>query len=81
MIFLTYFDGIHVQIVVKIIKLQGNVWEAINFAGFYKLDNLCAIIDVNRLGNFWAIFYHYIFEMNFLIANLSLLIFFNLALE
>ena len=34
----------------KIIKLQGNVWEAINFAGFYKLDNLCAIIDVNRLG-------------------------------
>ena len=29
---------------------EGNVWEAINFAGFYKLDNLCAIIDVNRLG-------------------------------
>merc|ERR1712168_93363 len=25
-------------------------WEALNFAGHYKLDNLCAIIDVNRLG-------------------------------
>ena len=41
------------------------------------MDNLCAIIDVNRLGNFWTIFYHYIFEMNFLIANLSLSIVFN----
>ena len=29
---------------------EGNVWEAMMFAGFYKLDNLCAIIDVNRLG-------------------------------
>ena len=31
-------------------SMEGNVWEAVNFAGFYKLDNLCAIIDVNRLG-------------------------------
>jgi len=31
-------------------SMEGNVWEAINFAGFYKLNNLCAIIDVNRLG-------------------------------
>ena len=31
-------------------SMEGNVWEAINFAGFYKLDNLVAIIDVNRLG-------------------------------
>jgi len=31
-------------------SMEGNVWEAINFAGFYKLDNLCAIIDINRLG-------------------------------
>merc|ERR1719367_795913 len=31
-------------------SMEGNVWEALNFAGFYKLDNLCAIIDVNRLG-------------------------------
>merc|ERR1712223_1645363 len=30
--------------------MEGNVWEAFNFAGYYKLDNLCAIIDVNRLG-------------------------------
>jgi len=29
---------------------EGSVWEAFNFAGFYKLDNLCAVIDVNRLG-------------------------------
>ncbi|KAM4048619.1 transketolase-like [Anomaloglossus baeobatrachus] len=29
---------------------EGSVWEAMNFAGLYKLDNLTAIIDVNRLG-------------------------------
>ncbi|XP_075690001.1 transketolase [Rhinoderma darwinii] len=29
---------------------EGSVWEAMSFAGFYKLDNLTAIIDVNRLG-------------------------------
>lgn len=29
---------------------EGAVWEAAGFAGFYKLDNLCAIVDVNRLG-------------------------------
>ena len=38
-------------------SMEGNVWEAINFAGFYKLDNLCAIIDVNRLGIYLFIFY------------------------
>jgi len=31
-------------------SMEGNVWEALNFAGFYGLDNLCAMIDVNRLG-------------------------------
>jgi len=31
-------------------SMEGNVWEALNFAGFYKLDNLCAIFDINRLG-------------------------------
>jgi len=31
-------------------SMEGNIWEALNFAGFYQLDNLCAIIDVNRLG-------------------------------
>merc|ERR1712004_4840 len=29
---------------------EGSVWEALHFAGIYKLDNLCAIFDVNRLG-------------------------------
>jgi transketolase len=29
---------------------EGSVWEAAEFASFYGLDNLCAIIDVNRLG-------------------------------
>lgn len=29
---------------------EGTIWEAVNFASFYKLDNLCVIVDVNRLG-------------------------------
>lgn len=29
---------------------EGSVWEAMAFASFYKLDNLVAILDVNRLG-------------------------------
>ncbi len=29
---------------------EGSVWEAIEFAAYYKLDNLIGIIDVNRLG-------------------------------
>ncbi len=29
---------------------EGSVWEAIQLASFYKLDNLIGIIDVNRLG-------------------------------
>jgi len=29
---------------------EGSVWEAANFSAYYKLDNLCAIVDVNRLG-------------------------------
>jgi transketolase len=29
---------------------EGAVWEAAQFASFYKLDNLCALVDVNRLG-------------------------------
>jgi len=31
-------------------SMEGNIWEALNFAGHYGLSNLCAIIDVNRLG-------------------------------
>ncbi len=29
---------------------EGSVWEAASFASYYKLDNLIAIVDVNRLG-------------------------------
>ncbi|XP_019746768.1 transketolase-like protein 2 isoform X1 [Hippocampus comes] len=29
---------------------EGSVWEAMAFAAYYKLDNLVAIMDVNRLG-------------------------------
>lgn len=29
---------------------EGQNWEAANFASFYKLDNLIAIADINRLG-------------------------------
>jgi len=29
---------------------EGSVWEAMSFAGHYKLDNLVAIFDINRLG-------------------------------
>jgi transketolase len=29
---------------------EGSIWEALSFASIYKLDNLVAIFDVNRLG-------------------------------
>src|SRR3989338_11674476 len=29
---------------------EGQVWEAMQIASYYKLDNLIAIVDVNRLG-------------------------------
>lgn len=29
---------------------EGAVWEAAQFAGHYRLRNLCAVIDLNRLG-------------------------------
>lgn len=29
---------------------EGSVWEAAAFASYYKLDNLVAIVDMNRLG-------------------------------
>jgi transketolase len=29
---------------------EGSVWEAANLGQHYKLDNLCAVVDVNRLG-------------------------------
>ena len=36
---------------------EGAVWEAAQFASYYKLDNLCAIVDVNRLGQSQATMY------------------------
>ncbi|KAL3280398.1 hypothetical protein HHI36_017882 [Cryptolaemus montrouzieri] len=29
---------------------EGSFWEAVNFSSYYELDNLCLIVDVNRLG-------------------------------
>lgn len=29
---------------------EGSVWEAAQFAGHYQLSNLCAVVDLNRLG-------------------------------
>lgn len=29
---------------------EGSIWEALSFSSFYKLDNLVAIFDINRLG-------------------------------
>jgi transketolase len=29
---------------------EGSIWEAVQYAGFMGLDNLIAVIDVNRLG-------------------------------
>lgn len=29
---------------------EGSIWESINFASHYKLDNLCVVFDINRLG-------------------------------
>ena len=31
-------------------SVEGSVWEAVEVARYKQLDNLCAIVDVNRLG-------------------------------
>lgn len=31
-------------------SVEGAVWEAVELARQFKLDNLCAVVDVNRLG-------------------------------
>ncbi|MCP9442977.1 MAG: transketolase [Nitrospira sp.] len=31
-------------------SVEGSVWESVELARYFKLDNLCAIVDVNRLG-------------------------------
>jgi transketolase len=38
---------------------EGSVWEAANAASFFKLDNLCAIVDINRLGQSGATMHEY----------------------
>lgn len=38
---------------------EGSVWEAIQIASFYKLDNLIGILDVNRLGQSRETMYGY----------------------
>lgn len=38
---------------------EGSVWEAANAASFFKLDNLCAIVDINRLGQSEATMHQY----------------------
>lgn len=30
--------------------MEGQIWEAVSIASFYQVDNLIAIVDVNRLG-------------------------------
>lgn len=30
--------------------MEGSVWEAAQLATAYQLDNLCATVDINRLG-------------------------------
>lgn len=29
---------------------EGSIWEAAHLSSYYKLDNLTAIVDINRLG-------------------------------
>jgi transketolase len=36
---------------------EGSVWEAAQFASFHQLDNVCAIVDANRLGQSGATMY------------------------
>ncbi|MGA2587275.1 MAG: transketolase [Candidatus Aminicenantales bacterium] len=38
---------------------EGSVWEAANAASFFKLNNLCAIVDINRLGQSEATMHEY----------------------
>lgn len=42
---------------------EGAIWEAINFSSFYRLDNLCLIIDINRLGQTEETFLGHYLEM------------------
>lgn len=48
-VFLFYFYRTYV-VVGDGESAEGSIWESLHFAGYYKLDNLCVIFDVNRLG-------------------------------
>lgn len=48
-----YFDKVNYRTFVVVgdgESAEGSVWESLHFASHYKLDNLCVIFDVNRLG-------------------------------
>uniref|UniRef100_A0A1B0A439 transketolase n=1 Tax=Glossina pallidipes TaxID=7398 RepID=A0A1B0A439_GLOPL len=48
-----YFDKSNYRIYVVVgdgESAEGSVWESLHFAAHHKLDNLCIIFDVNRLG-------------------------------
>jgi transketolase len=38
---------------------EGNIWEAISFAQYYKLNNLTLFMDMNRLGQSQATMYEH----------------------
>ncbi len=42
---------------------EGSVWEAASMASAQKLDNLCAIVDVNRLGQSQATMFEHDLEV------------------
>ncbi len=41
---------------------EGAVWEAASLAGYYKMNNLIAVVDVNALGQSQATMYHHNLE-------------------
>ncbi|MDR4502412.1 MAG: transketolase [Nitrospirales bacterium] len=48
-----YLDDNHARVYVLMgdgESVEGSVWEAAEIARYKQLDNLCAIIDINRLG-------------------------------
>ncbi|XP_073993858.1 transketolase-like protein 2 isoform X1 [Rhodnius prolixus] len=48
-----YFDHASYRVYVLVgdgESAEGSIWEALNFASYYSLDNLVVIFDVNRLG-------------------------------
>lgn len=42
---------------------EGSVWEAVDFCCHYRLDNLCLIVDINRLGQSDETYFGHYIEM------------------